>query len=252
MISRISSNSGCSGRNISSNASNTPLSELTARFESRGGLFLKKPDALAARLAGVRALVFDWDGVFNAGEKALGTTSGFAEADSMGVNMLRYGLWRRDGCLPRVAIITGEPNASAQFFAEREHFDALYQRVKDKRVALSDFCDRCDLAPKQVACLFDDINDIGMASQCGVRILIRRDASDLMREYLCRSAICDYVTASESGNFAVREASELMLALSCLFDEIIESRVAFDEQYQAYLAARQAVELDVVSAAEPH
>ncbi|NNC65613.1 MAG: phosphatase [Gammaproteobacteria bacterium] len=200
----------------------------------------------------MRALVFDWDGVFNAGEKALGTTSGFAEADSMGVNMLRYALWRRDGSLPGVAIITGEPNASAEFFAGREHFDALYQRVKDKGAALADFCGRCGIEPRQVACLFDDINDIAMASQCGVRILIRRDASVLLREYLCRNAICDYVTASRSGCFAVREATELMLGLSGLFDEIVESRVAFDAQYQAYFTARQAIETDVVSVAGSH
>ncbi len=226
------------------------VAELAARLESRGGLFLQEPDSLAARLADIRALVFDWDGVFNSGEKARGTTSGFAEADSMGVNMLRYGLWQRDGRLPRVAIITGEPNASAEFFAAREHFDALYQRVKDKRAALADFCDRCGLKPRQVACVFDDINDIAMASDCGVRVLVRRDASDLLRDYLCRNAICDYVTASQSGHYPVREATELMLGLCGLFDDIVESRVAFDAQYQAYFAARQAVELDVASAGE--
>lgn len=170
----------------------------------------------------------------------------------MGVNMLRYGLWRRDGRLPAVAIITGEPNASAELFAKREHFHALYQRVKDKRSALADFCSRHGLKTRQVACLFDDINDIAMAADCGVRILVRRDASDLLREYLCRNATCDYVTACQSGSFAVREATELMLGLSCLFDEVVESRVAFDAEYQAYFAARQAVEPDVVSAAEPH
>ena len=157
-----------------------------------------------------------------------------------------------DRHLPGAAIITGEPNASAEFFAEREHFDALYQRVKDKRAALSEFCGRRSLEPQQVACLFDDINDIAMASECGLRILIRRDASDLLCDYLCRREICDYVTASQSGNFAVREATELMLGLSCLFEDVVESRVAFDAQYQAYFAARQAVELDVVSAAESH
>lgn len=167
----------------------------------------------------------------------------------MGVNMLRYGLWRRDGRLPAVAIITGEPNASAELFAKREHFHALYQHVKDKRAALAEFCSRHGLETKQVACVFDDINDIAMAVDCGLRILVRRDASDLLREYLCRSAVCDYVTASQSGNFAVREAAELLLGLSGLFEEVVESRVAFDAQYRAYFAERQAIELDVVSAA---
>lgn len=167
----------------------------------------------------------------------------------MGVNMLRYGLWRRDGRLPAVAIITGEPNASAELFAKREHFHALYQHVKDKRAALAEFCSRHGLETKQVACVFDDINDIAMAVDCGLRILVRRDASDLLREYLCRSAVCDYVTASQSGNFAVREAAELLLGLSGLFEEVVDSRVAIDAQYRAYFAERQAIELDVLSAA---
>jgi len=195
----------------------------------------------------VRALVFDWDGVFNAGEKACEATSGFTEADSMGVNMLRYGLWRRDGHLPATAIITGEPNASAKVFAEREHFHSLYQRVKDKRSALADFCSRHELDTGQVACVFDDINDIAMAADCGVRILVRRDASSLLRDFLHRRASADYVTAGQSGRYAVREATELMLGLTCLFDEVVESRVAFDADYQSYFAARQAVELDVVA-----
>ena len=199
----------------------------------------------------MRAVVFDWDGVFNTGTKALGTTSGFNEADSMGVNMLRYGLWRRDGRLPVAAIITGEPNASAEHFAKREHFHSLYQSVKDKRLALAELCGRHGLKSGQIACIFDDINDIAMAVDCGVRILVRRKASDLLREYLSASGTCDYVTAGQSGEYAVREATELLLGLSCLFDEVLESRVAFDAEYQAYFAARQAVELEVISAAQP-
>ena len=198
----------------------------------------------------MRALAFDWDGVFNTGEKSRESSSGFTEADSMGVNMLRYALWRRDGRLPGAAIITGEPNASAGFFAEREHFCALYQQIKDKRSALADYCRRQGIEPAQVVCVFDDINDIAMAMDCGARILVRRDASAMLRDYLSRNAHCDYITSSASGRYAVRETAELIMGLTGLLDETVGSRVAFDDDYQAYLAARQAVEVEVISAAD--
>lgn len=221
----------------------TPV-EIGARFERQGGTFVQPPDAIADRLRPVHALVFDWDGVFNSGEKAQGRSSGFSEADSMGINMLRYALWRRDGRLPLAAIITGEHNASAELFAQREHFHALYQGVRDKGRAIADFRERHGLEPAEIACIFDDINDIAMAANCGLRILVRRKASDLLRDYLASTGRCEYVTACESGRYPIREAAELMMGLVGQFDEVVASRCANDEAYQAYFEARQAVALD--------
>lgn len=214
------------------------------RLRALGATFVQSEEALAARVRRVRGLVFDWDGVFNRGEKTQAESSGFSEADSMGVNMLRYALWRRDGALAPVAIITGERNATARRLAQREHFHALYEAVKDKRRAMTDFRARHGLEPDEIACVFDDINDIAMAADCGIRILVRRRASELLRDYLVRTGGCDYVTACESGGHAVREAAELLLGLSGSFERVIASRCAYDREYRRYLAARQAVELE--------
>jgi 3-deoxy-D-manno-octulosonate 8-phosphate phosphatase (KDO 8-P phosphatase) len=229
-----------------SGASGLSPSDLAALLERQGAEFLGAPEGLAARLARVRALVFDWDGVFNRGEKAHDTASGFTESDSMGVNLLRYAFWRRDGRLPAVAIITGERNPSAQRFAEREHLDALYQGVKNKRQAMERFCASHALEVDRVACIFDDINDLAMAMDCGVRILVRRRASELLRGYVTREGRCDYVTASESGCYAVREAAELLMGLMGRFEEAVESRIAHDEDYRAYFSARQAISPELV------
>ena len=213
-------------------------------FERQGASFVQSPEALASRVSRIRALIFDWDGVFNRGEKAVGSPSGFSEADSMGINMLRYALWQRDGRLPAIGIISGEKNAAAEQLARREHFDALYLGIRDKARAMEAFCERHVLEPRAVACMFDDINDIEMARECGLRILVRRDASPLLRAYLERTGGCDYVTASESGRYAVREATELMLGLMGRFEEVVASRCAFDDTYRAYFAARQGVSLE--------
>ena len=38
-------------------------------FKERGASFLKQPDVLQRQLFNVKALLFDWDGVFNEGFK---------------------------------------------------------------------------------------------------------------------------------------------------------------------------------------
>jgi len=219
---------------------------LSGWLEQQGGVFLHQPEDLAERLGQIRALVFDWDGVFNRGEKGYAGSSGFSEADSMGVNLLRYALWRRDGRLPAVAIITGEQNTAAAQFAEREHLHALYERVKDKSRAMTHFRDRYGLSAHEILCVFDDVNDLAMAKECGIRILIRRSISKLMRDYFLGKRYFDYLTASESGNYAVRETTELMMDLLGNFAAVVESRVAHDEAYRDYFAIRQAIALERV------
>ena len=92
---------------------------LEAAFSALGGTFVTPAERIAERAAACRAVVFDWDGVFNSGAKGEGASSSFSEADSMGINLLRYGLWRARGRLPVAAVITGERNETAIRFATR-------------------------------------------------------------------------------------------------------------------------------------
>jgi len=209
---------------------------------------VQSPEILATRFDAATALVFDWDGVFNRGEKGVEVSSGFAEADSMGINMLRYAIWRRDGRLPVVAIITGENNTCAEQFARREHLHSIYLGVKDKRRAMEHCRKAYALEGRQIVCFFDDINDIAMAADCGLRIVVRRKASEMLLSYLIDAEICDYVTACEPGQYPLREAAELLLGLSGSFEEVVASRCAQDEDYRAYFEARQSITLDTVAA----
>ena len=215
------------------------MSEVQTAFESIGGSFVMPPTEIAAVLQQCRGVVFDWDGVFNSGRKGVSTESDFTEADSMGTNMLRYGLWRIVGKLPFTAIISGENNKSAIRFAGREHFDSVYTGIKDKRNVIEHLSEQNGIDAKELICVFDDINDLGMAELCGVRLLVRRDASPLLREYATQHSLCDYVTGS--AEYAVREVCELVLGLLGAHDDVVQSRVAYDEEYQRYFQARQAV-----------
>jgi 3-deoxy-D-manno-octulosonate 8-phosphate phosphatase (KDO 8-P phosphatase) len=217
------------------------LSVLEASFAKLGGVFVTPADVLARRLSGARGMIFDWDGVFNAGIKGGQIPSTFSEADSMGTNLLRYALWRRLGSLPVSAIITGEDNPGARAFATREHFSAVFQGVKHKAEAMGALCAAHGLEPSELICFFDDVNDLSMAADCAVRVLIRREASPLLQDHVVRHALCDYVTGLEAGRNAVREGCELLLGLLGEYQAAVASRVAWDERYRQYFTDRQSV-----------
>ena len=216
--------------------------DVEASFSALGGVFQTPATDIGARLAGVRGLVFDWDGVFNPGAKGENVSSTFSEADSMGVNLLRYALWRVRGELPVVSLITGENNPTARRFAAREHFHAVYSGIRNKAAAVDELCAQTGIDESELLCVFDDVNDLGMAARCGVRMLVRRGSSPLLRDYAARHALFDYMTGAGPDAHAVREIAELLLGLLGVFDQVVASRVANDADYARYFAARQAVE----------
>jgi 3-deoxy-D-manno-octulosonate 8-phosphate phosphatase (KDO 8-P phosphatase) len=222
-----------------------PETELQV-FGKLGGTFVTPIGTLVERARTLRGLVSDWDGVFNQGAKGEGAVSTYSEPDSMGTNLLRYALWRRHGALPIAALITGMENPSARHFALREHFHAIYFGSRNKTAAIEALCRTHSCSSDQFLCIFDDVNDLGMAFACGIRVFVQRSASPLLREYVVRQGLCDYVTAHTAERHAVREVCELVLGLLGSFDAVVASRVAWDRDYAAYFAARQAQPTELV------
>ena len=222
-----------------------PLAEIEKTFGDLGADFLLPAAEIRRRLDGVRAFVFDWDGVFNSGEKGEDTPSTFTEPDSMGTNMMRYAFWRDRARLPVCAIVSGANNSTAKLFGRREHFDAVYCGFTDKNRAFDALCEKYSLRPAELLWVFDDLNDLAPARDCAVRCLVRRRSSPLMREFVAMNGLADYVTAAPSGMNPVREFAELLVALLGGYPDVFESRSRFDEQYQVYFAARQRVGTEV-------
>jgi len=210
-------------------------------FEKIGGRFVTPPGALAYKLARVKALVFDWDGVFNDGVKDESGSSTFSEVDSMGTNLLRFGLWLHQGRMPAAAIITGVHNSRALELVGREHFHAGYVQAKHKVAVLEHFLNQHGLPPREVAFFFDDALDLSVAAVAGVRILVKRAANPLFTNYVLENGLADYVTGHESGRFAVREGCELLLGLLGRYDEVMAERLRYFPVYDAYYTARQTI-----------
>jgi 3-deoxy-D-manno-octulosonate 8-phosphate phosphatase (KDO 8-P phosphatase) len=224
----------------STRSTGTTVSGTAKHFRDLGGEFVTSATAMAKSLRRIRAVIFDWDGVFNTGVKGPGMHSSFNEADSMGTNMLRFGLWHMTRQLPAVAIVTGENNQGALQFATREHFSDIYLGVRDKRQVIDHFCTQHKLEPGEIAYIFDDINDLGLAEVCGLRFLVQRSASPLLTQYIIDRKLCNYISANDAGHYAVRECCELSLGLLQVFGQVIDSRVAYDADYEQYFTERQA------------
>lgn len=215
------------------------LAQLEYHFVDIGGQFLTSSFDMREQMQSIKAFVFDWDGVFNDGRKGSNTNSDFTEVDSMGTNMMRYGYFRSAKQMPKVAVITGENNPSAKKWATREHVDAVYMNAKDKSLALAHFCEKHSLQPKEVAFFYDDILDIPVAEKAGLRFCVGRLANPLFLKYVENHHLADYISAAQGNEHAVREFSELVLALLDQHFEVISSRAKYDGDYDTFIKQRQ-------------
>jgi 3-deoxy-D-manno-octulosonate 8-phosphate phosphatase (KDO 8-P phosphatase) len=218
---------------------------LEQMFTAAGGVFTLPIAEIESKLRSVTAFIFDWDGVFNDGRKGADSSSGFTETDSMGTNLLRFSFWKDRGSLPFIAILSGEENPDAKKLAEREHFHALFQKVKDKSEIFSRLQKDYQIEPKNIAYIFDDVLDLAVAKQCGLRICVKTNASLLLHKFIMQHSLCDYRSGNSGGNNAVRESCELMIGLIGNYDAILEERIAYSETYQKYFSERQKIKVEV-------
>lgn len=211
------------------------------------GQFITQSNTLRQKLKQVKAFVFDWDGVFNNGQKNLEGHSSFSEVDSMGINMMRFSHFLLNNKLPVCAIISGENNQLAASFAKRENFHVNYYKVAHKETALLHLCNQYHISPADILFVFDDVLDLSVAKLAGVRFMIGRKANPLFEKFVVDNRLVDYITQFDGGQNAIREISEIVMALSNNFNLCIEQRMKFGAGYQDYLILRKQVEPELYS-----
>ncbi len=220
--------------------------DLEKEFVKLGGIFLTPSQQIKSSLAEIKAFIFDWDGVFNDGWKKSDMESSFSEVDSMGINLLRFDYWLRHNRFPLVYIITGMKNEAATEFSKREHFDGIFLNTKDKKTALESICDKHKIEAKEVAFIFDDILDIGVAKLSGLSFCAGRKSNPLLMDYIKRNKVCSYISAFSGENHGVREICELLIGLSGDYDLALELRIKFSGEYEEYLEKRNAINTNIV------
>lgn len=217
------------------------MQEIEKLYTQLGGRFISPFNEVKNKCAHIKAFIFDWDGVFNNGQKTSSGGSHFSEVDSMGTNLLRYSCYLKGGVMPLTAIISGEKNESAFYFCEREGFHYSFFKIGNKLEALDFICKKENIKPKEIAYFFDDVLDISIAEVCGLRLQINQKANPLFIEYCIKNKLVDYLTHSKGGEFAVREVTELLIGLNGNYDQVIDNRKTFSENYKTYLEKRKVI-----------
>lgn len=217
------------------------MQNIAESFKAIGGKFISDPAAITKKLEGIKAFIFDWDGVFNNGFKLGSGSSGFSEVDSMGTNLLRFSGFLKHGRLPLTAVISGERNETAFYFCRRECFDYSFFKTPHKTDALKFICEQENIEPHEVAYFFDDVLDLSIAAVCGVRVLVGRKSNPLFTDYCIKNNCVDYITTSEGGNYAIREATELLIGLSGNYNNVISERTHYAENYKKYIINRRLI-----------
>jgi 3-deoxy-D-manno-octulosonate 8-phosphate phosphatase (KDO 8-P phosphatase) len=157
------------------------------------------------------------------------------------MNMIRLGYFLSDSQIPYTAIVTGENNPTGQFLAEREHFDAIFYKIKDKKIIADFLLKEKGIKSNEILFVFDDILDLSLAKISGVRFLVHRGASIPLQNLIAQENFCDFVTTHDGGNHAVREICEFSLTQMGMFNNTIQTRIEYGDKYQTYLAKRQAI-----------
>lgn len=208
--------------------------------------YLRETAELERRAKNIKAVLFDWDGVFNDGWKDAEGGSPFSEVGSMGVNMLRFSLWLRHGVNPPAAVITGQINPHAERFARRECLHGMYMGFINKPDAFTEFLGKHHLKAEEVAFFFDDALDLPLAKACGLRVMIGRAGGERFTEHVVTRGDVDLITANSGGQNGLREGTEAVIQLMGNFAEVFDQRASYNETYQRYLRERNRVAPQVV------
>ncbi len=195
----------------------------------------------AKKIGQIKAFLFDWDGVFHSGSKGPSYPGTFSEEDSMGLNMLRFAYYLRSAELPYVGIISGEDNPTASFLAKRECLNGVFLKVKHKVKILDHLEETKGIKAEEICFVYDDILDLSLAKEVGMRILVTRQSSPMFSDYCQKNQLADFETSTGGGTGGTRQFSEFFLGMSGQFEEVINKRVAYSDEYKSYIGKRSEI-----------
>lgn len=166
--------------------------------------------ALATRLAKVRILLCDVDGVLTNTTVLIGNGTEFKEfniQDGLGLRLLQ-----RAGI--QVGWISNRPSTATQQRAEELKVDFLHQDKGSKVDAVEKILDESTLKWEQVCYVGDDVVDLGALKRAGVAVAVANGIAEVR-------ALADYVTKAEGGRGAVREVVQLILAAQNKWQKLV-------------------------------
>lgn len=169
-------------------------------------------DQLAARAAGVTALVIDVDGVLTDGriiyDEFGDELKCFDVQDGTGLM-----LWRRAGM--KSAIITARKTKLLKRRAKELAVDFLAQHAFKKLEAYEKFTRRYRLTPEQVCAIGDDLMELPILLRVGLAVAVSNAADEV-------KAAAHLTTSRSGGRGAVREVIEFILKAKGLWSQVVQ------------------------------
>ncbi|SBV93950.1 3-deoxy-D-manno-octulosonate 8-phosphate phosphatase, YrbI family [uncultured delta proteobacterium] len=164
-----------------------------------------------ARIAKVKLLILDVDGVLTDGGLYYGADGGvtkrFNVQDGLGIE-----IGRQSGLL-RFAVITGMDKPAVAARLRDLHIDDYFPGLIDKRESCDIVCQRHQLDKEEVAFMGDDWIDIPVMAAVGVPLAVSNAQPETKAAAL-------YVTEARGGDGAVREAVRLILYCKGQLDQV--------------------------------
>ena len=177
----------------------------------QGGLI---PSETAQR---IKLVVLDVDGVLTDGGVYMGLRSGeefkrFDSQDGLGMKFLeRAGL--------KVLIVSGRYSEATQLRAEELGIECYQDNGAQKLPSVWKVMERLDIGWDEVAMLGDDVPDVAVMRQAGLKVAVA-NAVPLV------AAMADWRTVREGGHGAVREFCDALLAARGDLQRVVEAYVA--------------------------
>jgi len=157
---------------------------------------------ISSKLADIRLVAFDVDGVFTDGRFYLSDdgieSKAFHTQDGFGIRQLiNAGV--------AVAVISGRKSGAVERRMVELGIQHVVQGCSDKVAALDEITKTLGIAKTECAYVGDDIPDLPLLQHVGVAIAVANAVTDLHQ-------LCDYTTSARGGFGAVREVAEIVLA----------------------------------------
>ena len=165
------------------------------------------------RLAGVRLIALDVDGVLTDGSISYDAYGRPGQLQTFNVKDGAAFGWLRDAGV-QVAWITGRGCPATRTRARELGVEELHVKVRDKAAALADVQQRLGISPEETAAMGDDLADLGLAEGSGF-FAAPADACHEVRER------ADLITHAAGGRGAVRELAEAVLRARGAWDAVV-------------------------------
>lgn len=179
-------------------------------METRGN-----PEPQAARLARVRLLALDVDGVLTDGRISYGAHGPADERPSFDVQDGIALRWLQEAGVV-VAWISGRGSPAVEFRARELQVREVHLRVASKSSVLGEIQERLSITPEETAGMGDDLPDLGLRVRCGFFAA----PGNARREIRDRA---DLVTESLGGRGALRDFAELILRAKGRWQAIVDA-----------------------------